>query len=232
MSLVIDLTQKKIEELELSLGAAQEEAKKVQVLETQLEDLKTSSAEDKKNALESLETDLNQKHKQVLDELNEKQAEELKQLTDRNSALDARLHEELRIMKEQMTASHEAESARVVEEALVELRGQHANEMAEVVAQHREKLDKASEDMKVLARAHGEKTSALETAISEAKAALQAEEEKSKRIPELQAAVDSKQKELDTATTALQDIQSHLKQLESQHHALAENVTKSVPRPE
>ena len=89
------------------MNEAKEEAEKVKALEGQLVELKEWSAEDKKTAVANLEAEMHQKHQQVLDALKEKHEAELKAHEDMNNALDSRLKEELRIMKEMMEQDKE-----------------------------------------------------------------------------------------------------------------------------
>jgi DNA repair exonuclease SbcCD ATPase subunit len=187
--------------------------------------------------------------------MNEKHALELAELTETKDSLDLKLAEKLREIREDMESdktealeaatdvakamlteelenlrhTHAAEVRLAVDAAITKLRADHGEESTALAAKHREELSKASADMTVLSEAHGAKTSALEIAIAEAKADLRAAEEKTKRMSEVEGLLESKSKELEEATSALAEIQTHLKHLEHEHKEMALSITKSVP---
>jgi len=168
---------------------------------------------------ESLDAKLVEELKKIKQDMEQDKEEALGAATDHAKTM---LTEELENLKN----THATELAAALDDALTKLKNEHAEETTQLTAKHGEELAKASGDMKVLSDAHSAKTSALETAIAEAKAYQQAAEEKARRIPDLETTIEFKSKELEEARTALHGIQTHLKRLESEHNALAENVTK------
>jgi hypothetical protein len=237
------------------LNQIDEEKEKVKALEDQLVELRSWSESDKQSALDNRTAELQENHQALLDEMKEKHAIELMELTETKDSLDLKLAEKLREIREDMESgqtealekatdvakamltdelenlkhTHAAEVRLAVDAAITKLRSDHAEEAATLAAKHREELSKASADMTVLSEAHGAKTSALEIAIEDAKADLRAAEEKTKKMSEIEGLLESKSKELEEATSALAEIQTHLKNLEHEHKEMALSITKSVP---
>ena len=113
------------------------------------------------------------------------------------------------------------------------LKAEHEIAIAELAAKHKEELAAKAGNMEELYLAHDKKISSLARDRDEAtagqEAAKRAANENAKKVAEYEEMLGTKQKALDDATAALNEIRYNLDSLKTEHTALAENVSKSVP---